>query len=405
MRFSDAAATTFLFPFLVLGAISTAAWAADEEKYSKTFFGLKKEPTSSEKFFGNILAPCAGDEKLPAGQRKCDALKEDLRKLKAECGNIDEPCPTGVKILEQLYGKKTYRSSLPDFIVYLEQKPKGMFVGDAPPTGVLIWRGNNTPHLYGARDLYALVFSEQKACLEASVAMDFKSEPNPFSGLFAAIGSKADDPKAPASDRKAAPLRWYPLSGDSQRSELWIGVAQLAIEVNSVDRLNIQFAQPKAPSKDAPPDECTAGNAGNADYKANYLAANAFFSNSPDSRVGISFALGMTTNPKSTTVSTGDGANQYFNGYAFAKLYIRQPQLRAAPEVETESLSARRVSYALVLGTNVTKTSFSEIVVGVSAGHILGNMGVILGLNSLAGAPASDNGRKWRPYLGLEYSF
>src|SRR5258706_247793 len=327
MRFFTAAAKTFLFPLLVLGAISTAAWAADEEKDS------------------------------------------------------------------------------------------GTFVGDAPPTGVLIWRGNNTPHLYGARDLYALVFSEQKACLEASVAMDFKSEPNPFSGLFAALGSKLVDPKAPASDRKAAPLRWHSLSGDSQHSELWIGVAQLAIEVNSVDRLNIQFAAPKSPSKDAPPDECTVDSAdkadkadradspGNTKYTANYLAANAFFSNSPDSRVGISFALGMTTNPKSTTVTTGDGANQYFNGYAFAKLYIRQPQLPARPEVETESLSARRVSYALVLGTNVTKTSFSEIVVGVSAGHILGNMGVILGLNSLAGAQASSDGRKWRPYLGLEHSF
>ena len=342
------------------------------------------------RFFGNIIAPCAG----PAGAEVCKQMKDDLKAIRG-C-EVDKPCPKATEILKQLYGVDSYRPSLPDFIVYFDQDAKGEYRGR--PTGVLLWQGMNTPHIYGARDIYVLAFSERKACIEASVAVDFKSEPNPLGSVLGST-AKAEDPKTPATDRKAANLIWYPLSGDTSQGKehLWLGVTRLAIEVNSVDRLNVQFAQVKV--KDGSP-EC----ATDPKYKSDYLAANAFFSNSPDSRVAVSIALGMTTNPKGTAVATGDSANQYFNGYAFAKYYLRRPQLRAAPEFEQFD-QARAVSYALVLGTNITKSAFNELVVGVSAGHLRGNMGIIVGLNSLAGATGSDSGRKWRPFAGLEYSF
>jgi len=378
MRFSRGAFCAFVFLF----PVSALVIGADNSN-------------SASKFFGNILAPCAG----PNGKAVCDKMKADLKNLREQCKEIDKACPTGTALLQQLYGSETYRPTLPDFIVYFERSADGKY--NDLPRGTLIWRGVNTPHIYGARDIYVLAFSEKKLCLEASVAVDFKSEPNPLASLLGST-TKPDDPKAPASDRKVAPLVWYPLSGDSRQDDtyLWLGVERLAIEVNSVDRINVQFGQPKTKdSKDAAA-ECI-----DASYNTTYLAANAFISNSPDSRVGLSIALGMTTDPKGTAVATGDSANQYFNGYAFAKYYLRRPELRATPEFEQESRSARRTSYALVLGTNITKSAFNEIILGISAGHLLGNMGVIIGANSLAGVKDSDTGRRWRPFTALEYSF
>jgi hypothetical protein len=264
-------------------------------------------------------------------------------------------------------------------------------------------RHTNTPHLYGVRDIYALVFSEQKVCLDAFISIDFKSEPNPLSGIFAALGNKIDDPKAAASTRTPATFSWVPLSGDPGYAGMWLGIARMSIDVNSVGRLNIQYRQPQpvAASKDVPEECAKPADKPVVTYKAEFFSANAFFSNSPDSRVGISFALGMTAHPKDTSVSTGDGSKEYFNGYAFAKYYFVRPELRAGPEAKQD----RKTSYAVVLGTNLTKSTFSEIVYGIAVGHLVGNMGVIVGVNSLQGAKDSNTGRKSKPFLGLEYSF
>lgn len=375
MRFSAYASLAVLL--VLLGSMSGAL--------------AEPDPTDSESYYSYIVAPCRGGD--------CAELKGLLARLETECAKVDAPCPPGQKILDTLFDKG-YRPSLADFITYFKQS-SGAFVGK--PKGVLMWQRMNTPHLYGARDIYALVFSEEKICLDASIAVDFKSEPNPFTGIFAALGGKADDAKAAAPTRTVTGFTWLPLSGNPAAPGMWLGIARMSIDTNSADRLNIEYKQRTQPAGKDVPEECAAAPAGTSakpSYTGEFLSANAFFSNSPDSRIGISVALGLTLNPKNTSVATGDGANQYFNGYAFAKYYVRRPQLRAGPNAE-----GRDTSLGLVIGTNITKSTFSEIVYGVSIGHLVGNMGLIVGVNSLQGAKDSHSGRKSRAFLGLEYSF
>jgi len=385
--------------FVLLALLSFFGWSCSASAV---------DPKLSTSYYSHINAPCAPDDckvapraACPGGD--CTALQARLDELRDErnCKYIEEPCEPAEKILEMLFGDGR-RPNLPDFVVYFRQdraRP-GRFEGKA--RGVMMWKGRNTPYLSGARDVYALVFSETRICMDAFITVDFKSEPNPFTGIFSAIGGKADDAKAAPSTHTLASFTWYPMSGDPAHPGLWMGLARMSVDVNSVDRLNIQYKQPnQAAAKDVP-EECTKGNPGPAAFTGDFLAANAFFSNSPESRIAVSIALGMTRNPKDTSVSTGDGSKEYFNGYAFAKYYIRRPRLRIGPEAD---IDPRDLSFALVLGTNVTKSTFSEIVYGVSIGHIVGNMGVVAGINSLQGAKDSNTGRKSKAFIGLEYSF
>jgi hypothetical protein len=369
--------------FFLLALLSLFGWASSAS--------AGPDPTLSSSYYSHINAPCAGGS--------CSALRQQLDRLQSgECERIETRCEPATEILKMLFGDG-HRPNLPDFVVYFRQD-QGKFIGK--PRGVLMWRGMNTPHLFGARDVYALVFSEKPICMDAFITVDFKSEPNPLTGIFAAIGGKTDDAKAAPSTHALVNFTWYPMSGNRADSELWMGLARMSVDVNSIDRLNIQYKQPvQAGAKDVP-EECTQGGDRPKAFTGEFASANAFFSNSPDSAVGVSIALGMTRNPKDTSVSAGDGSKEYFNGYAFAKYYVRRPRLRAGPDADPAS---RDVSFALVLGTNVTKSTFSEIVYGVSVGHIVGNMGLVAGVNSLQGAKDSSTGRKSRPFLALEYSF
>jgi hypothetical protein len=250
-----------------------------------------------------------------------------------------------------------------------------------------MWRNRNTPHLYGVRDIYAVVLTEHKACLDAFVSTEYKSEPNPFSALFKVLGAPIEPSAAKTGERQKAEFSWYPLSGNPAMPGMWLAIARAGVDVNSINRITVQ-----------PRQECEPGKAPTA-YAGDFLAANGFFSNSPASRVSVSLALGWTTGTRDTSVSSG-GSNQNLNGYALAKFFILRPELRAGP-----GSTGRTPSLGVVVGTNVINSAFSELVVGLSAGHLVGNVGLVAGVNSIAGAKDSTSGRKARPFIGLDYTF
>jgi hypothetical protein len=385
---------------------------------------------AAKAYFGHIEAACRTE---PAFQ----AFLGDLHGLDG-CTSIDVPCEPAERLRAKLFGT-THRTALPDFIIYLDQSAgPGVFTKRTP---VLVWKGSNTPHLFGARDIYALVVTEHRVCLEAHVSTFFKNEPNPFSAVLAALGSKAEPaaPKPPV--RTPAQFHWYPLSGDPANPRLWLAFARLAVEVNSTGRITVEYVQPRpaAPSgeraKASQDDECPTtrpaadeaqAKAGAAPagmpgpgvdkhpagatpapvtepdqirkYSGDFLAANGFFSNSAESYATISFALGVSLDPRGTALASG-GSKASFNGYALAKFYLLRPQLRPGAD-----LGERRLSMGVVFGTGV-KSPFEELVVALSLGHVIGDVGFLAGGNSIAGAKDSSKGRKLCPFFGFDYSF
>jgi hypothetical protein len=209
---------------------------------------------------------------------------------------------------------------------------------------------------------------------------------------------------------------------------MWYAVARAGIDTGSTNRMTIYYKQPNATAKEAPAakkedakedakpkpkpapgpgveDECAPIEVP-ADQKgpvrtADFLAANAFFSNSSDSQVTLALALGATFNAKGTKVASG-GSDVAYNGYALVKFYPERyrPRLHAGP-----SEFGARQSWGLVVGTNILNNAFDELLLGVSRGHIWGNVGITVGVNSIEGKDNTDQKRKERLFLGLDYSF
>lgn len=378
-------------------------------------------------FFGHIEAPCHPSK----DNQECVRLENDIRNLGTACQNVDRECKEGERILRKLFGD-TYRDVLPDFMVYLEQqagrtpdgKPSVTFKAHKP---VLMWRNQNTPHLYGVRDIYAIVFSQRKACIDGTLATDYKSEPNPFSAILAVVG-KNIDPEKKEDTRAGMTFSWYPLDGNPGTQGMWYAVARTGVDVNSTNRIIVRYRQPKAAQAKDGADDKTAEQAaakprpkpkpkpkpepGLADecgapqdeeappvYAADFLAASGFFSNSPDSRVSVALALGATFNARDTSIASG-GSKQALNGYALAKFYLVRPRLRTDP-----GGTGHHMSWGAFVGTNIGGSAFDELVFGLSMGHVIGNVGLVAGINSIEGKKDTDQGRKQRAFIGLDYSF
>jgi hypothetical protein len=155
----------------------------------------------AKSYFGHIEATPT----CKPGENGCADIFQMLRGLD-DCKTVGE-CKAGEDILKAVFGT-TYRPSVPDYIVYFEQGAKGFhFVKHNP---VLMWGHENTPHVYGARDVYAVVFTERRACLSAHVTTIYRNDPNPFSGVLSVLGSKADPAAAKAPERTVGQFRWYP---------------------------------------------------------------------------------------------------------------------------------------------------------------------------------------------------
>jgi hypothetical protein len=364
-------------------------------------------------YLGHINAVCA------PGRDECRRVKEWLGALDRECKAAGRACAPGDALLRAVFGE-TYHPSFPDYVVYFQQSwaPGRRTFAQHDP--VLMWKHESTPHLYGVRDVYAVVFTERRACLSAHATTTYRNDPNPLSAVLAALGSKPDAQAAKPAERTEGQFAWYPLSGDPDASELWLAIARFGVDENSTVRITVEYTQPRPKkasadsdkSKSDPPDECVipepdakpgeAGSKGAAPrerYTGDFLATNGFFSNSPGGWATVAFGLGGSYSVRGTAVASG-GSKVGLNGYAMAKLYLVRPRILASPEHS----GTRRASLGVFAGTGV-KSPFDELVFGLSIGHVVGNLGIVAGGNSIAAAKDSTSGRKMCGFAGIDYSF
>jgi hypothetical protein len=355
---------------------------------------------------GQINAPCAD---APPGA--C-VINHDLRVID-ECTKIDTECEGGNQLLDDLFGH-TRHTKFANYIVYFDQHDTpGTFVNHRP---ILMWNARNTRYLYGVQEVYVLLLTEYKACLSAQITTIAKNEPNPFDAVLKALGKPLGPTDSPvALKTQAAKLFWYPLSGDEKKPVMWLAIGSLPVETGTTDWITVQFTKPKVQSKSQQeekplnlPDECVVEWP--VTYKAPFLAHNAFFSDNREGRVGVGIAFGLTFSGRK--VGPDGTSNQNLNGYALAKVYPFshfRPRLVTDPNSTGGSIAYVRPSLGIVIGTNIFgDSSFSELLVGVSVGHLFGTVGLIVGVNDFLPAkpPAGEvNRRRGRPFVGIEYSF
>ncbi len=376
-------------------------------------------------------------------------LKLDLRAVIDRCARcVDFDCPWGREVLSQVFSSR--RRELPDLILYMRRDRNGLWSSQP----VLQWEGKNTPHLFGASNVWILVFAEEKLPLEAERVTIYQQTVNPFAGLLSVIGVSAGTGQDKATDATKAEFFWAPLDAAGPPS-LYLGIARLPIGTDSVNFVTVGLKEPKvqksvpwlhgsgtvstasrraqgadaqgaagpgeaAPQRTAascPPagEGETASQTPPAESEtlssvklqpAN--AASAHFSNSGDSWTAFSVGFAQTLGVEDTAL--GQGASSHFNGYAMAKVYVRRPRIRAfQPEGVIERRS--RMSLGFVLGTNLQDDPFDEFVVGFSVGNILGKSGLMVGANytpfleKKEGETVVRFEREWRLIWGVEYSF
>lgn len=384
--------------------------------------------------FGEIKAPCA------VSPNNCK-INEDLRLLD-ECRQIDGDCCGGNQLLDDLFGK-TRHAKFANYIVYFDQrKAPGTFADHQP---ILMWNRKNTRYLYGAQEVYVLLFTEYKSCLSAQITTIARRDTNPFDAVLKALGKSlgpTDTPTVLATH--PAELVWYPLSGDTEHPIMWLAIGALPVDTNTTDWITVKFTNPKVVSKPIGkedtqnssqaqqgdkttpiPDGCAVDPSAGwlpdtmlppaTTYKAGFLAHNAFFSNNRESHVGVAVAFGLTL----TGQKAGPGGNNPdLNGYALAKFYPFPhfvPRLVTEPNSTGGAIAYERPSIGIVLGTNIGSPGFNELVAGISFGHLVGNVGLIAGVNEFVpakpAASAASTGstavtrRRGRPFVGLEYAF
>ncbi len=394
---------------LLLASVETA-WA-DESEFAT-------------RYFGHIEAPCATAE-------QCKKFTDLVLRASQgnECNKIDDVCEVGEEILKSIFGS-VYRQSLPDFIVYLDDsrspgkdKPATYHLQKHPP--LLMWQGRNTPHLMGARAIYVVALAHSKLDIQTTVTSDSQYEPNPLIGVLGIL--KSPEIKTPETksltETKDGEFTWRPLSGneyednsviDGKKMIAWLGIARVEVPDNSINRITVSYGLPpktndtkntNGSSSDASAqkkptaDDKTNKEVEKDKYTGDFLSETGHFSNSPESNAAVSFAMGTTFNSRNTSIASG-GSNVNIDGFMFAKFYLSRPYLYAAPHRTRYS-----PSLGLVIGTNINGTIFSDIVLGVSFGHLVGNLGVIAGINSIAGTANTNQGRKSRALLALEYTF
>lgn len=340
-----------------------------------------------------------------------EELEDWLHCLPEICSQIDRECALGDRILTSLYGVR--RHELPNLIVFLEDHagPSSPFTATDPS---LIWRRRSTPYLRGVDHIWVIVFSERVPAFDLQVELLtlFEKSANPFAGLFGLLKvvpatAAQEPPPAKSVEARITTSGWRSLPLKGSEKDLFVSAARLPVANESVNFLSIVQVRPRGEEVLLTQSLAEDGEVAlvvrpkpavkeDSAVLQHHLVSG-HFSNTSPSRVAFSVGLAGTLNAEATSLKD----ETHFNGYALAKLYVRRPRIKAfLPDGRVGRRS--RPSVGLVAGTGLDDL-FEEIVVGVSIGHILGRTGVVLGANR---TPRLDDvDRKWRPWIGFDYTF
>lgn len=312
------------------------------------------------------------------------SVPQDPNVVRAMLDEIDEVCTQrirsrcrpGVDLLLRFFGG-SYRDDLPDFIVHLEGDDGERLRANQP---VLLFNRRNTPYLQGVQHIYLLIFSDREVPLSARLTTIQEKEANPFAGVLSVAGLGDAGATAPSISAEDASIEvsWTRLGNPEVSDPIYLGLGRLPIRSDVVARLTLI------------PD----------DYEqVSFQAVTAHLSNSHSGATAFAGGLAATFDIDDTLLAeeTSDPA---FNGYVLAKFYL--PGQRPLLDVRPNKRSLYQRSTAFVFGTNVTNDAFSELVIGLSFGHLWGKAGIVVAANWVS---TDDGDREAKGMLGVDFTF
>jgi len=330
------------------------------------------------------------------------------------CAEIGEPCKPANEALQKLF-EGTFRQTLPDVLVYIERQEDGSLRTYHP---VLLWKGRNTPYVFGARHLFVLVVSDKKLALDAKFTTVTEKTTNPLAGILTLLKFTTAEPKGKEPKSDTAHMSWTPLG--KRHDDPFVGWARLDMEVDSVNRLTLVGRSEavtrtvtiedgadsvKLERKVEGPEPLPPRKGDTIPFRD----LTAHVSNSRSTHAGFGVALGATLDVGDTALGE-DSGDVHQNAYALAKLYVLRPRLKVGPRKR----SLYRPSIGVVVGTDISTEPFKELVGGIAVGHVIGKLGIMVGVNLVKPQSAPDDmsdgadpdrRRNRKLFLGVEYSF
>jgi hypothetical protein len=409
-----------LWAFLELSAVADERAASGAQKDPHPPFGVRKQ--------------LLGDEVC----RLRDLLLTTTQPTACE---PERPCPEGVKLIRLLFGNDVYNGDFPDLIAYLG-------ADGTPRNPTIIWKGKATAHLFGARRVWLLVFSdhrtksdpnkESESALFARHTVDQWASMLPSIGLFNLTSPELKAPEGPKSEAKQDTLKFTRIGSAPEEScrsgtgktQMWYATTSFPVTTDTSNRISLYRAAPED-EKETPPAPCCTTRLGataespEAGTKPqddpvreatpeDFLVVRGHFSNSRSGRIGASVALAATTSVKDTIVESS------FGSYLLGKLYFIRPRMKAGQVDHVRG--PYDSSLALAVGTRIGATAFREKVVGLSWAHYIDKFGFFAGVNLISGGVEErlvpDTGNQatnqkrnqpfksaLRPVFAFEYTF
>ena len=265
------------------------------------------------------------------------------------------------QLLKEYFGDGGYDPELANFVIYINS------------TGVLrkydlLWKGKKTEHLFGAKNIYVLIFSEIKLDTPEDsskdtffvarwTALNYPREPGEL-GLLSSIGQLFSLPAPESkeevlkSEEKKVLLERISISSEHSKT-LYAGMVRFTLESKTKNRITLFTSKEKDTLQISVYDV-------NSDTLVPMRSLFFNFGNYSNSRLAGSIGL----------VNTG-------RAYLLGHIYVSRP-LTPHP---SGGKFLNKVSISLFAGTTISEKDriFKDNIVGLSMGNVVGYWGVIFG--------------------------
>jgi hypothetical protein len=381
---------------VALLALAGAAAAGAADKHVHPAVDKATRPHERDAQVFGVRTAITGDEVC-----RIRGLLAQLRDQPACARETGKACPAGIDLLTLLFGE-LYNSDFPDLVVYIDEHGRS-----SSPR--LLWRGENTAHLYGARRVWVLVFSDlprtpEGPYLSLRHTVDQWATSLPSVGILSLGVPELKEPEGPTSkhtdvDVKFVPIGDTPAAGQAAGAcqgppngprQMWYATLSVPVTADTSNRISIYPKPPGAADdkdkekekKDKEPPAAPAS----PPAPDQFLVIRGHFSNSRAGRIGVSVALAWTARTTDTRLE-----GSAVGSYLFSKVYIRKPEMHVREIAHGQG--PFRPSIAVGLGTRIS-SAFREGIVMVSIGHVTDKFGLFAGLNLIG------RGTEERPVVG-----
>ncbi len=324
----------------------------------------------------------------------------------SDCRKFGEECSSVTEFFNKSLGDIRNPND-PKLLIYIDENLEVR-------TNMILWKNKVTAHLFGVQNIWVTIFSEKNIEIETMLTTLFKE--NTFGRFGRRIFMPAEVTKKEREIRNIVkPVRFRKLGNENVQNNLWLGIVRFYLEPQTASRISISPGKSDLLIKRK---TITVHESGKVTVEAEekseiqtagkeypeksqvpgFYRTQANFTNSGGSRFALSAAIGATFNVDDNRLNSTNLGNTNFDLYLCAHLYLIRPTL-------TKPIKgwSYKPSYSLVAGTNLD--ILSEIVLGVSVGHLFAKNGFIVGINIMDPFEQDYDERQIRSFFAFDIRF